>query len=235
MTNGCRYVMLVTSLPAHGPIFSARQTPLSRIRLDERLGMLEPEDAIQLRLVESALRWERITPTDSDESLYMQSMATLRSVENPFLRETIRDRLELRTLMAALRRRRLGDPPPDARERWGFGRWTDLIRRNWTDPVFRLQRVFPWATEANRLLSADNWIELEELLLGQVWEDLGRRGEGHYFDFEAVAIYVLRWSLVARWTGFDAEGASIRFNGLVEQAMDERIDRALDDRLALLN
>lgn len=235
MTSADRYTMLVASLPAHAPLFSAKQTPLSRIRLDERLSMLEPDDATQLERVEGALEWGGITNADNDEAVYEHSVAMLGSVHSPFLREIIRERLELRTLIAALRRRRLGGSAPDLRERWGFGRWVGQIRRNWSDPVFRLERVFPWAKEAHQLLEARNWMELERLLLGHVWNSLGRRCEGHYFDFEAITIYVLRWSLVARWTGYDAGVANERFKNLVDQAMDGQITRALDDRVALLN
>ncbi len=41
---------------------------------------------------------------------------------------------------------------------------------------------------------------------------------GHAFDFEAVAFYVLRWHLVARWCSYGAEAAGERFAGLVEAA-----------------
>jgi hypothetical protein len=43
--------------------------------------------------------------------------------------------------------------------------------------------------------------------------------DGHYLDFEAVVIYVLRWDMIARWTTYDGEEAARRFDELVEQAM----------------
>lgn len=235
MTAADRYTMLVSSLPAHAPLFSAKLTPLSRIRLEQRLRMLTPEDAAQLELVESALDWGRISDAENDGDVYALSRSILQSLRTRFLREIVRDRLELRTLVAALRRRRLGAPPPDPQERWGFGRWRAHIRRNWKDPTFQLERVFPWVSEANHLLQEGHWVELERLLLGYVWADLGRRSEGHYFDVEAVVIYVLRWSLVARWTGYEAQVAGERFRELVAQAMDDRVARALDERIALVN
>ena len=194
--------------------------------------MLWPEDAAQLDRVESALRWGRVTHFDSNETVCSRATTIMGEIDNPFLRDIIQDRLELRTVVAALRRRRQGGPAPEPLERWGFGRWTDQIRRNWTDPVFRLERVFPWAAEAGRLLDAEDWLELDKLLLRQVWQDLGRRGEGHHFDFEAVVIYVLKWSLVDRWTGYDAAKASTRFNGLVERAMTAKLPDALGEQLA---
>jgi len=235
MTVADRYTMLISSLPAHAPLFSAKLTPLSRIRLEERLRMLTLEDAAQLELVQGALDWGRISDAENDGEIYELSRSTLQSLRSGFLREIVRDRLELRTVVAALRRRRLGAAPPDTREHWGFGRWLAQIRRNWKDPTFQLEPVFPWASEANRLLQSGHWVELERLLLGYVWTDLGRRSEGHYFDLEAVVIYVLRWNLVARWTGYEAHVAGERFRELVAQAMDDRVARALNEQIALLN
>jgi hypothetical protein len=62
-------------------------------------------------------------------------------------------------------------------------------------------------------------VDLERLLLGAVWSHLERLSDGHYLDFEAVVIYVLRWDMIARWTTYDGDEAVRRFDELVEQAM----------------
>ena len=51
------------------------------------------------------------------------------------------------------------------------------------------------------------------------WDHLEQVSDGHYLDFEAVVIYVLRWDMIARWTTYDGEEAVRRFDELVEQAM----------------
>ena len=49
--------MLLSSLPYHGPLFSAKVTPLSRIRLQERLSLLEPDDRREVDAVAKLLDW----------------------------------------------------------------------------------------------------------------------------------------------------------------------------------
>lgn len=139
-------------------------------------------------------------------------------IAHPFVRDLVTWRLELRTLMAALRRRRRGDPAP-VDDRWGFGRWLGQIRRNWGESGFRLEGAFPWLPEANRLMDAGDAVGLERLLLVTNWNHLERISDGHHFDFEAVVIYVMRWDLVARWTSYEGEQAARRFDALVAAGM----------------
>ncbi len=67
-----------------------------------------------------------------------------------------------------------------------------------------------------------NWAipsHLERLLLATIWNHLERLSDGHHFDFAAVVIYVMRWDLVARWTGYHGEEAAQRFDALVAAGM----------------
>ena len=57
MSDPNAYVMLISSLPNPEPIFLAKQTPLSRLKLDQRLRVLTPDDAAAAR------RWRRSTTT----------------------------------------------------------------------------------------------------------------------------------------------------------------------------
>ena len=50
-----KYATLVASLPHQAALLAAKQTPLSRIKLDQRLRMLETEDAKQLHLIEEVV------------------------------------------------------------------------------------------------------------------------------------------------------------------------------------
>ncbi len=214
MADSHRYTMLLTSLPYHGPLFGAKQTPLSRIRLDQRLKLLEPEDAGCLRTLMRILDWTRQDPDRADAEAMAEAAPLVASIAHPFVRDLATWRLEYRTLIAALRRRQRGEPLPSD-EHWGFGRWRGRIRRNWTEPAFRLEGAFPWLPEAARLSAAGDALGLERLLLGVVWSHLDRISDGHPFDFEAVVIYVLRWDLIARWTSYEADAAERRFDELV--------------------
>lgn len=220
MAPADRYLTLLTSLPAHGPLFGAKQTPLSRLRLNMRLNWLEPDDAEDLARLAAITDWHHQRFDVDDEAVVRRAEQDLLQVHNAFTRELVTWRLELRTVVAALRRRHAGDGPPSGRRRWGFGRWVPHIARHWGEPHFRLERVYPWLPEARRLLDDSDPLGLERLLLGAVWTHLERIGAGHYFDFEAVVVYVTRWDLVARWTRYDADSAMVRFDTLLETALE---------------
>jgi hypothetical protein len=214
-----RYLTLITALPAHGPLFGAKQTPLSRLRLQMRLDWLLPDDAEDLARLARVVDWHQQRFDLDDESVVRDAERTVEQIQNAFTRELAVWRLELRTVVAALRRRRAGAGPPSGRRRWGFGRWVPHIARHWSEPHFGLARVYPWLPEAKRHLDDGDAVGLERLLLGAVWTHLARIGAEHWFDFEAVVVYVTRWDLVARWTRYDADAALARFDALLDSAL----------------
>ncbi len=219
MDRGTRYVMLITSLPFHGPLFGARQTPLSRRRLNLRLRILEEADAQALQDLSSVLEWIHQSMNVTDAELVERSERLAAAWGECFLTDILRFRMEMRTLYTALRRRRRGETSPPPVRRWGFGRWVRHIERYWNEPGFRLQRVYPWINQAERMIEARDSLALERLLLGVIWDYLTRISVGHEFDFEAVVIYVLRWDLIARWSSYDGERAVRRFDRLVDAGM----------------
>jgi len=220
--------MLVSSLPYHGVLFGARQTPLSRIRLAQRLKLLEPADAECLRQIGELLDWSYLGRERSDEDIIARAREVIPTLRNAFVRELVVWRLELRTLVAALRRRQRGQAAPPAHARWGYGRWLTQLRKYWNEPHFRLERVFPWLPEARNLLESGDTLGIERLLIGIGWEHLERLSDSHHFDFEAVLIYTQRWSLIARWTSYDGAAALARFDELVESGLhDVSLDNAV--------
>ncbi len=216
--------MLITSLPFHGPLFGAHHTPLSRLRLEQRLRVLEPEDAVTLRRLTEILDFIHHSMDLTDAALVRRTRALEADLPNDFLRELLRFRMEMRTLLAAQRRRRRGETAPPPERDWGHGRWVARIERNWHEPGFGLERVFPWVGDAERLLRADDSLGLERLKLAVTWAHLDRMSEGHWFDFEAVVLYVLRWDLIARWTGQDADATLDRFDALVDTGLGSHAD-----------
>lgn len=219
MSDTDPYVMLVSSLPGVQALFLTKQPPLSRLKLDRRLRVLTPEDAATLKLVEDALDWRQLPMAASEQDVIDRGRQAMARVENETLQLIVRDRLEIRTCIAALRRRSRGEGPPAAGTAWGFGRWVGHIARNWTEATFRLDGTFPWLIEADRLMRDDDTIALERLLLEQSYKSLKRRAGEHAFDFEAVVIYVLKWSIVDRWARYNAEAAARRFEDLTEAGL----------------
>jgi hypothetical protein len=215
-----RYVQLINSLPDHGPLFRATVTPLSRINLRQRLTLLEPPDAHTLSQVADLLDWNRHGIERSDADIVESARAVLPSLGSEFVRDLVEWRLQLRSLIAALRRRRNGEEVPGPKVPWGYGRWLPSIRRHWHEPHFGLERVFPWLPEAREYVDNGNALALERLLLATTWTYLERLSEGHEFDFEAVLIYVMRWDLVARWICYQKKRGTERFDEMVEDALE---------------
>lgn len=219
MSDSTRYTMLVCSLPHHSSLFKASRPPLSRIRLAQFLEMLEEGDRKDHETVSRLLDWYRQGKNRPDAEVLADARRLIPTLANPLARELVEWRLEMRSALAALRRRQRGESqPPEGRD-WAYGRWVPAMVNNWHEADFGLGRVHPWIAEARALMEAGEALALERLLLGVVWDDLGRRTEGHEFDFEAVLIYCQRWDLVARWTGYREQAACTRFEHLVRESL----------------
>ncbi|MBI3993787.1 MAG: DUF2764 family protein [Candidatus Lambdaproteobacteria bacterium] len=219
MSRSRRYYLLIGSLPVLTSPFAPSHRPISRIRLDGRLALLHPDDARELALIEGVVRWESLPMGQDDEVFLRRADEALAQLSRPNLRDVLRWRLAARTMLAALRRRHLGLALPAPPVRWGFGEWAAHIRRNWSHPQFRLAPYFPWIDEAQRALAEGDARALERLVVHAVWRHLEQAGAGHYFDFEAVVLYVLRWSLAARWAAYEPARASTRFGHLIESGL----------------
>ncbi len=215
------YIMLMSSLPSPEALFLAKRPPLSRLKLESRLRILTPEHARVLELTEQALHWGEIPITLTDEEIVVRAKKAVQEIESETVRLVIRDRLEIRTCMVALRRRHRGEQAPAPETVWGYGRWTSHIARNWSEATFRLDNVFPWLREADKLLKSGDTLPLQRLILEQAWKSANRRRGEHAFDFEAVVIYVIKWDIVERWSRYNGVEAAKRFEELTEAALGE--------------
>ena len=213
--------MLMTSLPAHPPsLFSANQTPISKIRLEKHLTLLDERDAKDLSLIEELLFWSQVNEA-TDQFIIYKSKEVLNKVQDEFLRGVILWRLELRTLLSALRMHHAGIKQPKKNTFNGVGRWLGDIERNWDKNDFGLGHRVSWILPAQQMLSQHRTYELEKLLLGVVWQYYANECNQHYFDFPAVVIYVLRWDVIYRWTLYRADEAVRRFDKLVDDGLQD--------------
>lgn len=218
-----RYYMLMASLPALAPLFSEKQTPISRRRLVKRLTMLEPDDARELAAMEDLMHWHRLPFERTDREIVESAERIVPLIRSPLLREVAQWRIELRTVVAALRRRAAGEPAPTTTEKWGYGRWVQTIIRNWAKLDFALSSALPWVEEFRQLIEREDALGVERAIGSFVWQYLSRAATGHYFDFEAVALYVLRWDVIHRWTVYDGQEAQKRFNEMLEEGLGEYV------------
>lgn len=213
------YVTLMASLPALGPLLAARRPPINRVRLEARLRMLKPEHREELTRLGALLSWRALPLETTDAALVARARAVIPRLSSQTLQVVARDRMELRTLVAALRRRHAGEEAPREDDGWGYGRHLRTIRANWREPEFGLARAFPWLREGQEKLASGDSAGFERLILGAVWDGLSRHALHHHFDYEAVALYALRWRLVERWTAYDSEHAARRFRAMTAAAL----------------
>jgi len=220
MNRRHQYIALVTGLPHLGKLFSRKEVPISRFRLRQRLSMLDPAHARLLREIIDLTAWAGVARYSDDGDVIRRAKEVVADLKDtPDLQHLVGARMETRTLIAALRRRRNGQDTPGDVASWGYGRWCNRIQANWTDPAFGLGHFMPWVGEANRLLREDDHIGMERLALTQVVRQLDHYSGLHEFDFEAVAIYALRWVIVERWSRYNSEDAARRLKALTATAL----------------
>ncbi|MEM1314429.1 MAG: hypothetical protein AAGI51_07750 [Pseudomonadota bacterium] len=213
------YVALVASLPALGPMLAAKAAPISAPRLEQRLRALSPEHREELDAMRSLIVFPRSSTPEEDAAFLRRARRVIATLTSPSIGKFVRERLELRTLIAALRRRAAGEDAPRPDEDWGYGRFVRRMRENWREPGFGVDRAFPMVRPAREALDKGDSAALERIALEAAWKAADRIARRHAFDFEAVALYVARWHLLQRWTRYDADAAAARFSTLVDAAL----------------
>jgi hypothetical protein len=217
-----RYYQLVASLPALPYFRRTRLLPLSRRRLEERLALLHPDDLADLLRAESLVSWRRQPVTRTTEEIAAMYDDVMANTQNRALRQIVDFRMNMRTVMVALRLKRQGKSPPS--ERWGVGRYTRMIESRWAEPEFGLAAVFPWIPEARELLDRGDAMELEGSMMDQSWMQLSQIADAHPFGFEQVFAFVVKWDILHRWLSYDADKARQRFEELILEVTSDHRD-----------
>ena len=217
MLHSTNYYTLIGSLPALPRSFEeAERVPISRLKLKERLKMLEPHHAQIIDQMGDFLVWERQPLERSDEEIVSRYEKFINEVGNRFAREVIGYTMAFRTVLAGLRCRRMKIEAPR-----GVAPIAAQIARNWNHPDFRLGAQFPWIAEVEKQLNGDSPFDLERKRIDVAWRQVKRLADQHFFTFEAVVLYLMRWELVYRWTQRNAEVGQERFEQLVTDAMGD--------------
>jgi hypothetical protein len=232
--DGDAWITLLASLPAHSSLLAARHTPISRLRLEKRLNMLSAPERLLVDEVESLLQW-RALPMSTDNNQLVQRQRRLLDrlsgkagvdghaglpggLDLVRVFDLVMDRLDVRTLVAALWSREYGSgKAPEGN--WSVSRYRPMIEHNWQDPCFRLERAQPWLPEILPFIHQRQPLALEKHLLQHGWRNLGRYEQPGDFSLLAVIVYVLKWDMVDRWTRYDAGLATRRFRSLCEQGL----------------
>jgi hypothetical protein len=230
MSNLDEYVSLISGFPNSERLFLAKLAPMSRLKLEQRLKVLDDQDRRTLSKVESVLNWSLQSNGNSDQHINKQAKKVYEELQSDTLRSILRDKMELRTCIAALRRKARGEGAPILKN-WGFGRWVDHINHFWNEPNFNLVTVFPWFPKAQQLIQQGDPEALERLILERTFKQLQRFSCQHSFDFEAVVIYVLKWNIIDRTARYNVAGAKRRFVELVDESLGKFVSPEFKDTL----
>jgi hypothetical protein len=210
--------MLVSSLPALPPRFEVERLPISLERLQGRLRMLEPEDATQVNRMLDILAWSRQVVETTDADVVKRYGALMRDVTNPLVCEVLGVGMDVRMVVAALRRRRHGLGAPVV----GLGQWFGHVRRHFNQLDFGLGHVLPWLPQFDQLLEHEDVLTLYREVLGNTWAYVRKRMQDYdSFSFEAVVLYIARWDIMHHWQQLQAERGQAVFESLVTEAMGE--------------
>ena len=216
MVRGNDYYTLVAALPAMPTSFDVERVPITLERLEHRLQMLRPKDAKVVAQLRDFLVWDRQPPDKTDEEMVAHFRETMSTAGNALARHIVAYRMDIRTIISGLRRRRreMGPPP-------SIGTWGEHIRRNWEHPEFKIRWEHPWIAEVDELLEKRDTLAVERILLGVTWNRWRKLAEQYFFSFEVVLLYLARWEIIHRWTRRDAETGRRRFEQLIEETLSE--------------
>ena len=216
------YYTLIASLPHLPTHFDVVRPPISSPRLSQRLRELDEYDALVLKQLADFLAWDRQTLERSEQDVLDDYQRLKQEIRHPVVLGIVDERINMRTIVGALRRRRDGQEPPI-----GAGRLVRPIRDHWKEPQFGLQRQLPWIEPFERLMLAGEAVEAERVLYESSWRFCSLMAAEFHFSFEAVLLYVVRWSIVDRWTSRNAEAGRARFDQLVAETLGEYVELKL--------
>ena len=216
------YITLVSSLPYLPPFERAERSPITRLRLDQRLSTLKSGDALQLAKAEAVASW-RMSPAKpkTDKEMVLRCHAAMREISQPALREFIEFRIDQQVILAGLRQRHAGFGSSVLEQIIGASRWTNFIESHWDDPDFKLAAVFPWIPEARSYLETGDACALDKLMMNIIWQRLSRIAESNRFGFEAVFAFVFKWDILQAWLARDAVKAKSRFQELIKEVKND--------------
>ncbi len=184
--------------------------------------MLRPEDAKLVDDVSSFIIWDCQPMERSDGEMFAIYKHLVESIDNPVIIEMINLRIDIRTIVIALRRHYRSFPAPKSGELWGVGRWVQHIEKHWDDQNLKLTAVYPWIVQVREYLESGNALELERLQMNHVWDGVDRLAEKSYFGIDVVLSYLFKWDMMQRWIANSVDAAKKRFDELVTEAINDQ-------------
>lgn len=214
------YFTLISSLPKLPIRFDVpNYEAISPLRLEQRLQMLEPDDAKILASLQDFFHWEHHPQQHNDEEVVEVLAAFLNEIDNPFAKNLVEHMMNVRFINAALRLRHEKTPMPPLVDSW----WHRHIMRNWDQTDLGMSARYPWIHELHSLIEANDVKAVHHKMVDILWQYLLRESLNYTFSFEAVILYNARWHLIHGWQKQNAEQGKIQFNLLLEEALGNHV------------
>ncbi|KTD43632.1 DUF2764 family protein [Legionella parisiensis] len=217
-----QYYSVVCSLPRLKGTFQIQETPISRLQLEKRLKLL-PLDKYKLALTVEDLVWTSwFIPKKPLRDLRNTYQNILKN-ESHFIIDLTLWFFDLRSILAALRLRDEKKGLPDRSNDDWITRWDYKLVNHWNELDFGLKAVYPWLPKIATDIAKKDTIAVEKFLLTSMWKYLSISETGHYFDFEAIIIYLLKWNIVHYWAGFNERDALNHINDLSQSLLNKQL------------
>ncbi|MGL5741106.1 MAG: DUF2764 family protein [Legionella sp.] len=219
-----QYYTVVCSLPRISAHFKIEETPISRLQLEKRLKLLPAEKYTVAFTLEFLMWTSWFMPYHSVTDLRNAFQDVVRT-QSPFLRDMLIWFFDLRSVIAALRMRNDTKEPPENSQEYWITQWEHKLIRNWSEPDFGLKAIYPWFPKMTQDIARKDTVAVEQFLLASIWKYLSVIETGHYFDFEAIIIYVLRWNIIHYWSQFNKEKALTCLNELSNLLLSQQLPK----------
>ena len=221
------YYMLMASLPRHDRQYKVNDTPLSQLQLDKRIKLMPEEERTIARTIVN-LVWLSAFSREMPFANTLKEARILLALPNPFIHELVEWHMDLRSLLTALRWRHREQTPPERTCDYWYTRFNAHLLKHWQEADFGLKHALPWFPELARQFDSGDTASMENTLLNILWKHLDLIEARHYFDLEAVIIYLLRWQVVNYWSKFNETAVLTRINVLAQQIVKESaVDKIL--------
>lgn len=217
------YTELLTSLPHLVDPFKYQAQSISLVQLKKRMNMLGSDDYKWIGEFRNLFYWGGIMLDTDETQLARKANRFLDEISCPDIKSWLLWRMNVRTIIAALRHRKNGESAPGNMS-WGFGSYVKHIEKNWSSPCFKLENRYPFLPEIHKHLSSGESYELEKVLLTAIWHFYATRTPKYPHGFAMVVLYVMKWDLVDRWRQYNAEKSAERFNTLVNSCLPKTIE-----------
>lgn len=207
------YYTLVAALPHLPASHRIEQLPISAIALQRRLSFLSPKEQALLRQVELLMFPAQKGELMTDKTCEQHWRYQLAQLPEGRIKDVCMQKLELDTVLAAIRRRLSGQQSPEI---YGVGRWLASIKRHWSQPWFGMENKFPLIKTLMAFAKDNQWHDIDMLASDALWQSLRRIEHLAPFSLDAVMAYRLRFTLAERYLQKSTEPSEVMDDVLAE-------------------